>query len=132
MLTYKSLKLAWQWIKKYAWIFFAVVAGILAIILLRRDPSDLANQLDEIRKRHEEEVRRIREAEELRLREREESQRRLEQALRDLDDRYKKALGELDAEKRAEADRVLRSYNGDPQVLAEELAKVMDFRIDTR
>ncbi len=59
MLTVQGLQLAWAWLKKYAWIIFAVLAGVLAIILFQRSPSDLADQINEINKRHAEEIRKI-------------------------------------------------------------------------
>lgn len=129
MLTLQGLKVAWAFVKKYAWVFFAVAAGILAIVVFRRNPSDLADQINEINKRHEEEIRRIREAEENRLREREDNQRRLEETMRQLDDRYKKAIGDLDAQKRTEVDRILREHGNDPDALAKELAEVLGLQV---
>lgn len=129
MLTIQGLRVAWAFTKKYAWVFFAVAAGVLAIILFRRSPTDLADQLNEINRRHEEEIRRIREAEEKRLHEREENQRRLEETLKQLDDRYKKAISDLDAQKRTEVDRILRDHGDDPNALAEELAKALGLQV---
>ena len=129
MLTIQSLKVAWLFVKKYAWLFFAVLAGVLAIILFRRSPTDLADQIDAINKRHAEEIRKIREAEELRLREREENEKRLQDALKQLDERYKRAISDLDAQKRAEVDRILREHGDDPDALAEELANALGLQV---
>lgn len=129
MLTLQGLKVAWLFVKKYAWIFFAVVAGILAIVLLRRSPTDLADQIDAINKRHAEEVRKIREAEEQRLRDHEENQRRLEEALKALDERYKRAITDLDSQKRAEVDRILKEHGDDPDALAAELAEALGLQV---
>lgn len=129
MLTFQGLKVAWLFVKKYAWIIFAVLAGVLAIVLLRRTPTDLADQIDAINKRHEEEIRKIREAEEQRLREREENQKRLEDTLRQLDERYKRAIADLDVQKREEVDRILREHGDDPDALAEELATVLGLQV---
>lgn len=129
MLTIQGLKVTWLFVKKYAWIFFAVLAGVLAIILLRRSPSDIADQIDAINKRHEEELKKIREADELRLREREENQKRLEDTLKQLDERYKRAIADLDVQKRAEVDRLLKEYENNPDALAEELAKTLGLQV---
>lgn len=129
MLTVQGLKIAYEYVKKYAWLFFAVIAGILAIIVFRRTPTDLADQIDAINKRHEEEVRKIREAEELRFREREENQKRLEDTLKLLDDRYKRAIADLNVQKRAEIDRILKDHGDDPDALAAELAEVLGLQV---
>lgn len=129
MLTLQELKVAWLFVKKYAWLFFAVVAGALAIILLRRSPTDLADQIDAINKRHAEELRKIREAEEQHTREREENQRKLEETLKALDERYKRAIADLDTQKRAEVDRILREHGDDPDALAEELANALGLQV---
>lgn len=130
MLTLQGLKVAWLVVKKWAWLLFAVVAGVLAMLLLRRSPTDLADQLDDITRRHEEEIRKVKEAEELRTREREESQKRLDEALKALDDRYRKAISQLDQDKAAEVDRVLKEHGGDPAALAEELARVLGLQVE--
>lgn len=129
MLTIQGLKIAYEYIKKYAWLFFAIVAGILAIVVFRRTPTDLAEQIDAINKRHAEEIRKIREAEELRFREREENQKQLEDTLKQLDDRYKRAIVDLDAQKRAEVDRILKEHGDDPDALAAELAEVLGLQV---
>jgi len=129
MLTIQGLKIAWEYTKKYAWIVFAVLAGILAMVLLRRGPTDMADQIEAINKRHAEEIARIRAAEETRLREHEENQRRLEDALKVLDERYREALKGLDAGKKAEVDRILKEHGDDPQALAEELAAALGLQV---
>jgi hypothetical protein len=129
MLTLQGLKVAWLFVKKYAWLFFAVIAGILAIVVFRKSPTDLADQIDAINKRHAEELRKIREAEEQRTREREENQKRLEETLKMLDERYKRAIADLDTQKRAEVDRILREHGDDPDALAEELANALGLQV---
>jgi hypothetical protein len=129
MLTLQGLKIAWLFVKKYAWLFFAVIAGILAIVVFRKSPTDLADQIDAINKRHAEELRKIREAEEQHAREREENQKRLEETLKMLDERYKRAIADLDTQKRAEVDRILREHGDDPDALAEELANALGLQV---
>lgn len=129
MLTIQSLKIAWAFVKKYAWVFFAVLAGVLAIVVFRRSPGDIADQINEINKRHEEEIRRIREADDLRLREREENQRKLEETLKQLDERYRRAIADLDSQKRQEIDRILQQHGNDPDALAKELADALGLQV---
>jgi hypothetical protein len=129
MLTLQGLKVAWLFVKKYAWILFAVIAGILAIVVFRKSPTDLADQIDAINKRHAEEIRKIREAEEERTREREQNQKRLEETLKVLDERYKRAIADLDTQKRAEVDRILKEHGDDPDALAEELANALGLQV---
>jgi len=124
-----TLSIAWTYIKRYAWLFFAVVAGVLAMVVFAKGPSDMANQINAINKRHSEEIERIRAAEETRLREHQENQQRLEETLKMLDDRYKKALTNLDVEKRVEVDRILKKHKDDPDALAAELAAVLGFQV---
>jgi vacuolar-type H+-ATPase subunit H len=129
MLTIQSLKIAWIFVKKYAWIFFAILAGILAIVLLRRSPTDLVDQINAINKQHNEEIKKIRDAEEKRFRDREENQKRLEETLKLLDQRYKNAISDLDVQKRAEVDRILTEHKEDPDALAAELANVLGLQV---
>lgn len=129
MLTVQGLRIAWEYAKKYAWIVFAVLAGVLAMALLRRSPTDMADQIEAINKRHAEEIARIRAAEETRLLEHKENQKRLEDALKVLDERYREAMKGLDAEEKAEVDRILKEHGNDPQALAEELANALGLRV---
>lgn len=126
----QALLIAWSYVKKYAWLFFAILAGVLAFILLRRgDPTDLAKQIEAINKRHAEEIKAIQEADEERLRAHKENEKRLEQALALLDERYKQQLADLDKQKRAEIEKILSETGGDPQALAEALAKQLDLQV---
>ncbi len=129
MLTLKGLQIAWEYVKKYAWIFFAVVAGVLAMVVFRKGPTDMADQIDAINKRHEEEIARIRAADDARLKEHEENQKRLEEALKLLDERYRSALAGLDVEKKAEVDRILKEHGDDPAALAAELAAALGLQV---
>ncbi len=129
MLTVASLKVAWEYVKKYAWIVFAVAAGILMMVLMKKSPTDMADQIDAINKRHEEEIARIRAAEEARLKEHEDNQKRLEEALKVLDSRYRDAIAHLDSEKQAEVDRILKEHGDDPDALAAELAAALGLQV---
>ncbi len=129
MLTIQGLKIAWEYVKKYAWIAFAVVAGVLAMVLLRKGPTDMADQIEAINKRHAEEIARIRAAEETRLQEHAENQKRLEDALKVLDERYRTAIAGLDTEKKAEVDRILKEHGDDPDALAAELAAALGLQV---
>jgi len=129
MLTLQGLQVAWTYAKKYAWIVFAVIAGVLGMILFVKSPTDMADQIDAINKRHADEIARIRAADDAQLKEHEANQRRLEDALKMLDDRYRVALSKLDVEKQAEVDRVLKEHEGDPAGLAAELAAVLGLQV---
>lgn len=126
----KALVVIWSYVKKYAWIFFAVVAFAFGYLLFKRTaPSDLAEQLDSIRRRHEEELNAIRAANEEQNRQRIENEKKLQQALSLLDESYKAKLRDIDDEKRKEIDKILSDHGDDPQELAELLAKKLDFQV---
>jgi hypothetical protein len=126
----KALQIAWMWIKQYAWIIFAVSTFVLGYMLFRSVTSEeLTKQLDEIRKRYEEELRAIQEANSEQQRKRDENERRLQEALSLLDEKYRKQLADLDASKKVEIDRILSQNNGDPKSLAELLAKTLDLQV---
>lgn len=129
MLTVQGLKVAWAFVKKYAWIFFAILAGILGLLLFRRTPSDIADQIDAINKRHEEEIKKIQDADNQHAKDLEENQKRLEDALKRLDQQYRDAIAQLDDEKRAEVDRILREHGNDPDALAKELADALGLQV---
>ena len=46
-----------------------------------------------------------------------------------LDERYREAMKGLDAEEKAEVDRILKEHGNDPQALAEELANALGLRV---
>ena len=126
----QALQITWSYIKKYVWLFFAVLAGVLAFILLRKgDSTDLAQQIEAINKRHAEEIKAIQEADAARIRAHEENEKRLQQALALLDERYKHQLVALDEQKRVEINRILAESGSDPHALAEALAKQLDLQV---
>lgn len=129
MLTVQGLKVAWAFVKKYAWIFFAVLAGVLGLVLFRRTPSDIADQIDAINKRHEEEIKKIQDADNQHTKDLEENQKRLEDTLKQLDQRYRDAIAQLDDQKREEVDRILREHGNDPDALAKELSDVLGLQV---
>ena len=129
MVTLTSLNVAWQYVKKYAWIVFAVATGILAMIVFAKNPTDMADQIAAINKRHEEEIARIKAADATQLQEHADNQKRLEDALKQLDDRYRVAIAGLDSDKKTEVDRILKEHGNDPDALAAELAAVLGLQV---
>ncbi len=129
MLTLTGLQIAWQFVKKWAWLAFAISTSVLAVILLGKSPTDLANTIADINKRHEEEIARIKAADATLLAEHEKNQAQLEAALKLLDDRYRSALAGLDAGKQAEVDAIVKAHGNDPAALAAELAATLGFQV---
>jgi hypothetical protein len=129
MLTLTGVQVAWQFVKKWAWLAFAVATGVLAILLLGKSPTDLAKTLADINKRHEEEIARIKAADAAQLAEHERNQAQLEAALKLLDDRYRAALAGLDADKQAEIDAIVKAHGSDPSALAAQLAATLGFQV---
>ncbi len=126
----QALLIAWAYVKKYAWIFFAVVAGVLAFVLLRKgDPTDLAQQIEAINKRHADEIKTIQDADAKQLADHAANEKKLQEALALLDERYKQQLNDLDEQKRAEVAKILAESGNDPQALAEALAKQLDLQV---
>jgi hypothetical protein len=126
----QALLIAWTYVKKYSWILFAIVAGVLAFILLRQnDPFYLAQQIDAINKRHADEIKAIQDADAKQLAEHAANEKRLQDTLALLDKRYAQQLANLDQQKRAEIDKILSESGNDPQALAEALAKQLDLQI---
>jgi hypothetical protein len=126
----QALQIAWSYVKKYVWIFFAVLAGVLALVLLRKgDPTDLTQQIEAINKRHADEIKAIQDADAQQLAAHEANEKKLQQALALLDERYKQQLSSLDEQKRAEVDKILSESGNDPQVLADALAKQLDLQV---
>jgi hypothetical protein len=126
----QALLIAWAYIKKYSWIFFAVLAAVLAFVLLRQGaPTDLAQQIDAINKRHADEIKAIQDADAQQLAAHEANEKKLQQALALLDERYKQQLNALDDQKRAEVDKILAESGNDPQALADALAKQLDLQV---
>jgi uncharacterized membrane protein len=126
----QALLIAWAYVKKYAWIFFAVLAGVLAFVLLRKgDPTDLAQQLDAINKRHADEIKAIQEADAEQLAAHAANEKKLQEALALLDERYKQQLNALDEQKRADVAKILAESGNDPKALADALAKQLDLQV---
>ncbi len=126
----QALLIAWSYIKKYAWIFFAVISAILLFVLLRKgQPNELALQIEAIKKRHEEEIKAIQEADTKRLQDYEENQKKLQQALALLDEKYRKQIDNLDEQKKVEINKILLENGDNPKILAEMLAKQLDLQV---
>lgn len=126
----KALAVFWSYVKKYAWIFFAAVAFVFGYMLFKRsNVVDLADQIENIRRRHEEELSAIRAANEEQTRQRIENEKKLQQALSLLDESYKAKLRDIDTEKRKEIDKILVESGDNPQELAELLAKKLDLQV---
>jgi hypothetical protein len=126
----QALLIAWSYVKKYIWIFFAVLAGLFAFLLLRKgSPTDLSEQIEAINKRHADEIKAIQEAENKRIADYEVNEKKLKQALALLDERYSQQLAALDDQKKLEINKILSNSGNDPQILAEMLAKQLDLQI---
>jgi hydroxylamine reductase (hybrid-cluster protein) len=126
----KAVVVLWSYVKKYAWIAFAILAFVFGYMLFKRSSvTDLAEQLDNIRRRHEEELSAIRAANEEQTRQRIENEKKLQQALSLLDESYKAKLRDIDSDKRKEIENILRESGDDPQELAELLAKKLDLQV---
>lgn len=129
----KALLIFWSYVKKYAWIFFAVISGVLAYMLFRKsDPTQLFEHLDAIQKRHADEIKAIQDANTKNESDRAANEKKLQKALELLDERYKQQLIELDQQKKVEIDKILSESNGDPQILADALAKQLDLQVKSQ
>ena len=126
----KTLLIFWSYIKKYAWIFFAIISGVLAYMLLRKgNPNELIQHIEAIQKRHADEIKAIQDAHAQNEADRAANEKKLQKALELLDEHYKKQLIELDQQKRVEIDKILLESDGDPQALADVLAKQLDLHV---
>ena len=124
------LPVAWSYAKRYAWLAFAVLSAVLAYVLLRRpDPGDLAKQLEEVNRLHDEELKRIQDAQAEHDRQRDEDQRKLEDALAKLDESHRQAIAALDDEKRKQVEQLLKEHGDDPAALADLLAKELGLQV---
>lgn len=124
-----SLRIAWIYCKKYAWIGFAVLAAVLGYFLLRRNLGDVSQIVGDVSKQHDEEIRRIREADEQRRQALEANQKKMEEALKLLDEKHRLDIEQLDAEQRKEADRLVAEHGDDPRALAEALAQAFGLKV---
>lgn len=126
----QALLIAWAWVKKYAWILFAITSIVLVYVLFRKGTSsDISSAIEDIKRRHDEEIRAITEANSQRDAAHIENEKKLQQALRLLDEKYKKQLGELDNQKRIEVDKIIAESGNDPAALADALAKQLDLQV---
>ena len=126
----QALSVLWSYVRRYAWIAFAILSFTLAYILFKRPASaDLAKQLEDIQRLHDEELQRIKDADASKLQQEQENQRKLEEALAFLDEQHRQALAKLDAEQKATIDEIVSKSGDDPSALAEQLAKQLGLSV---
>jgi hypothetical protein len=126
----QALLIAWAWIKKYAWILFAITSIVLVYVLFRKGTSsDISSAIEDIKKRHDEEIKAITDANLQRDVAYAANEKKLQQALKLLDEKYTKQLGDLDNQKRMEVDKIIAESGNDPSALADALAKQLDLQV---
>ncbi len=119
-----TLLVVWSWIKKWYGICFALIAAALAFVLLRHNPSELADVLRETQERHQRELDAIAKANADRDAAKRLNEQQLQAALADLQRRYNIDIAVLDTLKGDEVQRVV-SLSGDEQ--AAELSRLFGF-----
>ncbi len=129
----QALLVAWAYVKKYAWLFFAILAFVLGYLLLRKgSPADLSSTIDAINKQHADEIKAIQDANAKDIAAHEANEQKLQAALALLDQRYRDQLAALDQQKQDEINQIIATSGNDPQALADALAKQLDLQVKTQ
>lgn len=124
-----ALATAWAYVKKY-WSLVALVGGVVfAVVFLRKQGVDFADNLRKIQEAHDEELRKIQEARAEEKRQHEENARKLQAALDAVQKQYDDAKKDLDAKKKAQIEDLVKKYKDDPDELAKKLSEATGFTI---
>ena len=124
-----ALATVWAYVKKY-WSLVALVGGVVfAVVFMRKQGSDFAENLKKIQDLHDEELKKIQEVRAEEKRQHEENQRKLQEALATVQQHYDEAKKDLDAKKKAQIEDLVKKYKDDPDELAKRLSEATGFTI---
>ena len=119
----------WVFLKQYWKYIFVGVASLAGILLFRNNRVNFLDQIDAIKRAHEEELRKIEAAREEERRKNKEALEKLQRRLEDVKRQYDEAKIELDRKKKKEIEDLMSKFGDDPQVLAEKLSEATGFKV---
>lgn len=126
----KIILTIWEYTKKYIWIVFAITTVVFGYMLFKKTPpSDLSSQLETMQKHHDEEIKAIQAADAEQIKQLQQNELKLKKDLQILDESYKLKLSELDSKKMQDVRVILKDTGSDPKLLADALAKALDFEV---
>lgn len=119
----------WVFLKQY-WKYVLIGgAALVGILLLRGSKVNFMDQIDAIKKAHEEELRKIEAAREEERKKNKEALEKLQRRLEEIKRQYDEAKIELDRKKRKEIEDLMSKHGDDPKFLAEKLSEVTGFKV---
>lgn len=119
----------WVFLKQY-WKYILIGgAAIIGALLLRGNRVNFMDQIEAIKKAHEEELRKIESAREEERKKNKEALEKLQRRLDEIKRQYEEAKIELDRKKKKEIEDLMSKHGDDPQVLAEKLSEVTGFKV---
>lgn len=127
------LSRTWLWVKQN-WevvLAVAVTAGI-GLLVGRTKGLDLGAVLRELQKKHTEEVDAIVEAQEAEVKELVKIEKRTEQALKAIEEKYVEESKTLDRQKKKEIQKAVVESKGDPDAVTKRIAELTGFTVVVR
>lgn len=124
-----SMTKLWIFVKKY-WHYLALtVAALVGVLIFRKDLGSFIESYQKIKDVHDDELKKVDEARKEERVQKEAASKKLESTLRTIEERYEANNQALDKKKKKEVEKIVKTYSDDPELLAEELAKVTGYRI---
>lgn len=123
----------WEFLKSHWKVLIVSIAVIIVVWQIRsffvRKENDLLVQMEELNKIHEEQLDKIKKAhDEERIRT-EKNIKKLEEDLRISQQQYESALQELDNKKKINIAKTVTKYNDDPEGLAKKVQSITGFEL---
>lgn len=123
-----SLKKLWALCKKYWQICLGAAIPLILMIIFRKK-GDLSGVLDRARDDHKKEVDVINKIHQDEIKAREEAQKRYFDTIRDLEEKYKQAQGELESKKKKQVQKILKENADNPEEITRRIAELTGFEI---
>ncbi len=118
----KFVKKAWVFLKKYWYVPCLILYTLILTVVLRRKGS-ITEILEIQNDSYKKQIDAINEAHDQEIQKRDEILRNYKNVIDQLKKQYEDDSQELDNKKKEEVKRIVEKYNGDPDGMAEELAK---------
>lgn len=119
----------WSYFKKYWKIIGCILFAVFGLILLRRNDNSLMQKFKDIDAIHKNELKKIEEARQKEREEWKESERKYQQTISIIRERYESDKKDLDKKKEKEIKQIVDNHGKDPQELALQLSKATGFQV---
>jgi septal ring factor EnvC (AmiA/AmiB activator) len=118
-----ALQIAWAFIKKYWFIFLAIVGFVIGVVLLRRSDIDLGKLIEGINDDHQKDLESIKKKDQTIADAKKKIDVETEKKLEESDKKFDDLEKQLENQQKQRAEEILKETDSDPNELADRLAQ---------